>query len=217
MVAGMPEDRLLLQEFAHRVANELSAALAAMGMIRPAGGSKARWRLLATAVARLEGFAGVNRVLALPTAAPVRLSAEMSRLCEGLGAARRLTSGSRMELDVRDFIVDGVTARRVLLVAAELVQNAIRHALNGRDGCIRVVLRLDARDVMLGVADDGPGMAAAVATRGSGMGGFIVAELVRRAGGVIDCSTGPDGTSFSVAIPHARRLDEIAGEVGDDG
>lgn len=212
MVAGMSDDGLLLQEHVHRVANELSAALAALRLVRPAGDSRARWRLLAAAVERLEGFAAVNRALALPTAAPVRLSAEMERMCVGLGAARRAIGASRIELDVRDFVVDGATARRVLMVAAELVHNAIRHALEGRDGLVRVSLRLQAREVVLGVEDDGPGMAPGAPTRGAGMGGFIVGELVRRAGGTMECATGPGGTAFLVAIPHGAALDEVAGD-----
>ena len=211
MLAGISDEGLLLQEHVHRVANELFAALAALRMVRPASGSRTRWRLLAAAIERLEGFAAVNRALALPVAAPVRLSAEMDRLCVGLGAARGAIGSSRIVLDVRDFAVDGATARRVLMVGAELVHNAIRHALEGRDGLVRVSLRLEAREVVLGVEDDGPGMAAAAATRGSGMGGFIVRELVRRAGGTIECATGPGGTVFRVAIPHGTALDEVAG------
>ena len=203
MLAGVSEDRLLLIESAHRVNNEVAAAIAALRMVRPARGSKARWRLVGSCLERLEGFAAVNRVLALPTTSPVRLSQEMVRLCVGLGAARRGIGASRIETDVGDVVIDGASARRVLLVAAELVQNAIRHALEGRDGCLRVVLRLDARDVVLGVKDDGPGMSATSATRGGGMGSPLVAELVRRAGGVMECRTGREGTTFQVAIPHA--------------
>lgn len=207
MVAAMTEDRLLLQEAAHRTANELAAAIAALRLIRPANGSRLRWRLLQGALERLEGFAAVNRVLALPTGAPVALSVELGRLCKGLGEARRAIGGSEIKLDLREIVADGVTARRVLMVAAELVHNGIRHALEGRTGNLKVVLRLDDETVMLSVIDDGPGMTAAAGTAGNGMGGFIVAELVRRAGGVIDCSTGPDGTAFYVGIPHLVPVD----------
>lgn len=211
MVAAMTDDRLLLQENAHRVANELAAALAALGMIRPAKGSRSRWRLLEAAIRRLEGFAAVNRILALPTAVPVALSAEVARLCRALVSGRRSIGASRLVLDVGDFHVDGVTARRVLLVAAELVQNAVRHGLEGRDGLLQVALRLDGRDVLLGVSDDGPGIAPSNPDPSGGMGSFIVAELVRRAGGVMECSTGPGGTAFHVAVPHRTPVDGVDG------
>ena len=210
MLATVSEDRLLLLESVHRVNNEVAAALAALGMIRPSGGAKARWRLLGAAVERLEGFAAVNRALALPIGVPVALSAELERLCEGLGAARRSGRRSLISLDLGHVVVDGATARRVLLVAAELVHNAIRHALQGRNGRLALVLRQDARDVMLAVVDDGPGMDAPATSRGSGMGGPIVAELVRRGGGVMECRTGPDGTRFHVAFPHGSAAVEGA-------
>jgi len=209
MIAAMSEDRLLLQEAAHRTANELSAALAALNLIKPAKGSRARWRLLSAAMERLEGFATVNRVLALPTGVPVMLSQEIECLCAGLGAARCSIGDSRIVLDVGDFAVNGSTARRVLLIAAELVHNGIRHALEGRTGKLTVALRLDKRDVMLGVLDDGPGIVSAAASRGNGMGNVIVSELVRRAGGVIECSTGPGGTAFHVAIPHGTYVESV--------
>lgn len=201
MLPTVSEDRLLLLESVHRTNNEVAAALAALGMIRPARGSRLRWRLLAAAIERLEGFAEVNRVLALPVGVPVALSVELERLCAGLGAARREVARSGISLDLGEIVVDGATARRVLLIAAELVHNAIRHALEGRKGSLSVVLRRDARDVMLGVVDDGPGMEGSSGTSGSGMGGPIVAELVRRADGVIECRSGPDGTRFHVALP----------------
>lgn len=207
---GASEDRLLLLEMAHRVANELAAALAALRLIRPVGGSKVRWRLLAGAIERLEGFASVNRVLAIPDGCLVPLSRELEGLCEALGAARPGGSRSRICLDVGDVVVPGAVARRVLLVAAELVLNAVRHAMEGRAGLLSLVLRADERDVMLAVIDDGPGIDPSEAPRGSGIGSHLVAELVRRAGGVMECRSGPEGTRFHVAIPRAPARTEGA-------
>lgn len=197
------EDRLLLLEAAHRVANEVAAALAALRMVRPVTGSRPRWRLLAGAAARLEGFAQVNRLLAIPDGAEVALAGELGRLCEGLAAGR--TDGRRdfLDLDLDEVVVGGAIARRVLMVAAELLLNAIRHGLRDGAGRVTLALRGDAAGVTLAVSDDGPGMDAASAARGSGMGGHIVAELVRRGGGAMECRSGPDGTSLTIAFPLA--------------
>ena len=204
MVPSASEDRLLLLEHTHRVANEVASALAALHLVRSASGPKLRWRLLGSAIERLEGFAAVNRVLAV-AGGRVPLDVELDRLCNGLGAARRSAKGSRISLDLAAVEVDGETARLVLMIAAELILNAIRHALEGRDGKLVVVLRRVDGDVALSIIDDGPGMAAASPSSGTGMGGPLVRELVRRADGWIDCESGPDGTTFSVAVPVAGR------------
>lgn len=200
MMPAASDDRLLLLEQAHRVANEVAAALAALHLVRNASGSRPRWKLLNSAIDRLEGFAAVNRAIAVGGAG-VDLGVELERLCVGLGAARREARGSRVTLDVASVEVDGGTARRVLMVAAELVSNAVRHSLEGRDGRLVVVLRRDGDDVAMSVIDDGPGIGCSPAPGGSGMGGPIVRELVRRAGGLMECDTGPDGTSFHVLVP----------------
>jgi two-component sensor histidine kinase len=108
-----------------------------------------------------------------------------------------------VSLDMAETIVDGDTARRVMMIAAELVQNAICHALENRRGTLGIVLRHDDREVRLAVIDDGPGIRAGAETRGSGMGRHIVAELVRRGGGELKCESGPRGTSIRVSMPRA--------------
>lgn len=210
---SVSEERLLLLEMVHRVANEVAAALAALRMIRPAAGSKSRWRLLAGAVERLEGFAVVNRVLAISDADAVDLSAELERLCLGVAAARPGGASASLSLDLAEVVVAGPVARRVLLVAAELLLNSIRHGLRGGRGQVSVILRKDGCDVTLAVIDQGPGLDAARPAAGSGLGGPLVAELVRRGGGVIGCRIGPDGTSFDVRVPHVSS--RVAGAAHD--
>lgn len=93
--------------------------------------------------------------------------------------------------------------RRLALVAAELVVNAMRHALDGRRGHLTV--RLDRRDgmVRLTVADDGPGIRTGAPATGTGWGGAIVSELVARSGGSLLVDTGPTGTVVEVLFPLA--------------
>lgn len=203
MVPVASDDRLLLLEQTHRVSNELAASLAALHLVRNAPGSRRRWKMLGAAIERLEGFAAVNRVLAV-SGSRVDLASEIERLCGGLGAARTDAKGSRIILDVERVEVEGAIARRVLFVAAELIANAIRYALEGRDGRLVVVLRRVDGDVALSVIDDGPGLAAPSSSSGSGMGGPIVRELVRRAGGWIDFESGPGGTTFTISFPTDR-------------
>ena len=205
------EDALMLAEASHRTANEITVAIAAMRLVRANGGaSRSRWRLLDEAIERLEGFARVHRLLGTRPSSRVDAGAELTELCRALLAARFEASGSRCMLDLAETWVDGGTARRLALVATELVANAVRHALTGRKGVLKVMLCAGDGMVMLSVVDDGPGMARSRATSGTGQGGGIVAEIVARSRGSIVYDSGPDGTAVHVSLPM-----EADRDVGD--
>ncbi|OBS31371.1 hypothetical protein A9O67_01715 [Tepidimonas fonticaldi] len=103
-------------------------------------------------------------------------------------------------------------------VLANLIQNAIVHAFEGRDhGTISVTAAADDESVILTVADDGRGMEAEVRARafdpffttrlgrgGSGLGLHIVHNLVTgMLGGHIDLSSAPGcGTTFHIRCPR---------------
>jgi len=98
-----------------------------------------------------------------------------------------------------------------------LIDNAPA-AMGGRG---RLVLRTrrDGDDAVVEVAADGPGIAPEVVARmwepffttkpvgtGSGLGLDNVRRIVdRRHGGTVEVDTGPDGTTFRVRLPLARR------------
>lgn len=200
-VAAFGEDRLLLEEANHRVLNELACAIGALRLVRSARGSRTRWRLLGEAIERLEAFAAAQRLLSGPTPGSVNVSRRLEDLCRALVAARPGVRAASVRMHVPDLWVDGATARRILLVAAELVANALRHALAGRAGVLEVSVSLDGTDAVLVVADDGPGLAAGSAAAGTGLGTPIVRELVARGEGALSCDSGPRGTAWRVALP----------------
>lgn len=136
--------------------------------------------------------------------AMVELGGEMERLCKALVAARTPGRHSRVTLRLPNIVVDGRTARTMLAVAGELISNGVRHALAERGGRMEVRIEHLAGSVVLTVADDGPGMASSTRTSGTGLGGALVSELVSRAGGTIECDTGPEGTCFHIARPVAH-------------
>lgn len=200
------DDRLLLVENFHRVANEAAAALASLHLIRNARSAAMRLSLLETATMRIEGFAEVNRLLSLSFSRSVDLGMALDRLTRAIAAGRMVSSGGSLVLDVVNTSVDGGTARTVLLVAYELVVNAVRHALGSRGSELVVRLRRSGTDVFLEVSDDGPGIGASSDTSGTGLGGSIVAELVRRCGGRIECSSDALGTTFRVTVPTGAMM-----------
>jgi signal transduction histidine kinase len=96
-------------------------------------------------------------------------------------------------------------------VWANLVDNAIDATPGGH---VRIEAQSADRQVIVRVIDDGPGIPAEVRNRifdpffttkeigqGTGLGLDIARRIVLRHRGVIDMSTGPDGTEFRVSLP----------------
>lgn len=205
------EDALLLHEFAHRTANEVAAAMAALrlaGRARPSASA----RLMEIAVWRLEGFGELNRVLARPVRREVNVAADLNAVCGAIAAGAVGASRSEMRLRLPDTWIDGGIARRIVLVAAELVTNAVRHALDGRAGLLSVSLDVEEDYVVLTVGDDGPGVRRGAPTSGTGLGSGIVRQLVNRGDGSMAMDTGPSGTTVRVEFPlgrdHHERCDD---------
>jgi two-component system sensor histidine kinase BaeS len=114
-------------------------------------------------------------------------------------------------------------ADRVLQIAANLIENALRETPSG--GTVTVT----ARGASLLVADTGPGIAADDVPRaferfylydkhrerpvGSGLGLAIVKQLATAMGGDVRVESGPGGTTFTVALrPQRGGVDDL--EVG---
>jgi two-component system NtrC family sensor kinase len=100
-------------------------------------------------------------------------------------------------------------------VIANLIMNSINHAFSGRrGGKILISARLDGRQVLLDVADDGVGASAAVRARmfepffttkrgqgGSGLGLYIVQTIVQRLGGSIELPELEQGLCVRLRLP----------------
>ncbi len=200
------DDRLLLVETFHRTANEATSALAALHLIKAARGSRNRWRMLEAAVQRLEGFGEVNRLLSLSFGRTIDLGHALDRLTQAVASGRMVGGGGRVVLDVARTDVDGETARSLLLIAYELVANSVRHVLEVHGGELIVRLRRSGTDLILAVEDDGPGLDGGSSTSGTGLGSGIVAELVRRCGGRLECVSDGHGTAYRVLVPSSRSL-----------
>lgn len=203
---GGGENGLLLREFAHRVLNELGVASAAVRLVERAEGTE-REGVLAEAQARLGSLGHLLRLLARPVGDRVDLGAELREVCRTMRAARPDALACSLDLDIASIEVDGALARRVTLVAAELMGNAWKHALAGRAGTLRVSLRRHGRNIVLEVADDGAGGAAPSRSSGTGLGRGIVAELAAAGGGTVVVTAGPRGTVARLAMPLVPRME----------
>ena len=199
------DDRLLLREMTHRTGNDYAAAIAAMRLTAAGRGPRGRADLVEQAIARLEAASAVHLLLAAPVRRATDAGALVLEACRGVVEARPEASCSGVFVETGEIVVDGELARRVALVAAELVSNAVRHALTGRAGALTVRLDLHDGFLRLIVSDDGAGVRPCSARSGTGFGGGIVSRLVSRAGGSLAVETGPTGTAIEVLMPFPAR------------
>lgn len=222
-------DQLRLMEerarrFAADVSHELRTPLAAMTAV--AG-------ILAADAPRLPGDTGEAALLvAQETGSLARLVEdliEISRFDAGVAELRldEIDIGSvvghtlamrqwsdRVEVDVPEGLRVVVDPRRLDIVLANLVGNAVRHTSGA---AIRVVARSDGEFLRVVVADDGPGIPAELLPRvfdrfvkgdpargrsaGSGLGLAIARENVALHGGTLSVESG-EGTSFTIVLPR---------------
>lgn len=138
--------------------------------------------------------------------------------------------GVRVAIDVPDVQV-AISATNLQQVLLNLVLNA-RHAMRRRGGNIKINGRTQGRMLVLDVIDDGPGVPAEIRERlfepfvtapppevsgegdgvpprprGTGLGLMICRDLIRNAGGTIECDTEEGrGTAFHITLPLADDL-----------
>ncbi len=170
----------------------------------------------------------------------LRVSGTMNRLVEDL---LQLSRGELVPEDVSTHLVDpaedvlqpvaeefpGVRLRcasgglvlgdpeRLRQLVRNLVANAVR-ASGGGEG-VEVSLRVNDGNVVLGVTDDGPGIAQEVlphifekfykgAGGGAGLGLAIAEQIARHHGGSIDVESEPGRTRFTIRLPGVELGDE---------
>lgn len=113
------------------------------------------------------------------------------------------TGPQRVLLDLGPIIVDGEIARRLAMIAHEILTNALKHAFRHSGGSLEVRLEMLIDSVVLSIIDDGPGLGPGPSslTAGKRLGGRIVGDLVRASRGSMECDSGPNGTAVHVMLP----------------
>jgi signal transduction histidine kinase len=130
---------------------------------------------------------------------------------EGFGSVAE-QRGLRLLLEAPVRLPAVVDDEKLVSVVSNLVANAIRHAPQG--GVVRCSLRTDARQLVLEIADDGPGVPADQRERiferygrgrtgvGTGLGLAIVREIAILHGGEVGVGDAPEGGAlFTMVLP----------------
>ena len=151
---------VLAQEIHHRVKNNLQTVASLLRLQSRAEGVDPR-EALEHSVNRILAIAAVHEVLTEQREEDVDLSELIDRLramlVQGLGAGRDVTA------ELETVSLAGTRATALALVFSELLQNALEHGA----GDVRIELARRDGDVVLAIADDGPGPADAALGNGS--------------------------------------------------
>jgi two-component sensor histidine kinase len=189
---------LLLAEFIHRSANDFAVACAEM---RIAAGGTTLDRVrdqLTTAIERLHALAAIQRLLQPPREGVMDLADKLCALCHYQAQARFAEQAAFVHCRSVDIRIDSPRGWALLMIVAELLTNAARHAFQGPGGFIHVDLARHDGEIHCVVRDDGIGMQPASVTPRAGTA--IIAELARAAGIRMTARTCPAGTAFDLRM-----------------
>ena len=159
---------VLAQEIHHRVKNNLQTVASLLRLQARAEDVDPR-EALEHSVNRILAIAAVHEVLTEQREEDVELADLIDRLRAML--VQGLSAGRDVRASLEPVALAGVRATALALVFSELLQNALEHGA----GDVRIELERRDGDVVLAIADDGPGLDDSA----SGTGLSIVRALVR--------------------------------------
>ncbi len=159
---------VLAQEIHHRVKNNLQT-VASLLRLQARGGSADPHKALEDSVNRILAIAAVHEVLTERREEEVELRELLDRLRAML--VQGLAAGKNVDAQLESVALAGDRATALALVFSELLQNALEHG----GEAVRIELSRRNGEVVLAIADDGPGIEADP----SGTGLSIVQALVR--------------------------------------
>jgi len=181
---------VLAQEIHHRVKNNLQTVASLLRLQARAEDVDPR-EALEHSVNRILAIAAVHEVLTEQREEDVELADLIDRLRAML--VQGLSAGRDVRASLEPVALAGVRATALALVFSELLQNALEHGV----GDVRIELERRDGDVVLAIADDGPGLDDSV----SGTGLSIVRALVRDELHGTFALRGEGGTRAEVVFP----------------
>ncbi len=138
------------REMAHRSANIIQQAMAAVSLSRKVGPGP-----LDLAMSRLTGAADLHRALGSPATMLNDIHEALETTCGAAIRAAGAEGAVKLHVIVDPKLVDARATRPLLMIAAELASNSIRHAFEHGRGSIIVDLHGTHDGMALTVEDDG--------------------------------------------------------------
>lgn len=191
-------DHLLIQEFSHRVKNELTSVIGLAVSIARRSTSHEVKSALAKVSNVLHSYAVVHRALQMPIhCTEIDASEYVSALCHSLSCARLDPQGIELVLASRPFKLRSQQCWKLGLILSELITNSARHAFENRGGTIEITLRTSGVLAECCVKDNG----SVRRPHRTGHGLKIVAALAKELGGSISHEFGPKGAASTLTFP----------------
>jgi two-component sensor histidine kinase len=193
-----PSPLHLVEEIGHRVVNEYSEAISSLTLAAARSGSEQAKLALSAAADRLHAYAESHRALLPPwKEETVNVADYISGICASLSKATLAERGTRLAVQVDEVWAGAERCWRIGLIVAELVRNAARHGLAGREGEITVQLVGMGEQILCWVGDNGGVAAQPRPGRGSRLVRALVAEL----GGSVEWRFSEMGCTARVELP----------------
>jgi two-component sensor histidine kinase len=186
-------------EISHRVLNEYTHAITSLAIARAGTTDATAQCALAAAEGRLRAYANLHRSLRPPLGrAPCDLGRYLETVCAALSCASLRDRGVRLTLIPSEVWLEAGRCWRVALIAAELVDNAMRHAFRRGGGRILVEVESLGSTILCRVADNGR---PASANPPQGRGRSIVESLTHALGATIEWRFESSGTEVVLQLP----------------
>src|ERR1700738_2759161 len=135
------EEKLLEGELAHRMNNELAAAIAVVSLAAARSPSSEVKSALGVVEARLHSYVQVNRSLQRPSQDTIiDASAHLRGLCQSISRSRLDCRGIELQFVGPSLQMNSERCWRLSMIISELITNAARHAFGDRGGKIQVEL-----------------------------------------------------------------------------
>ena len=197
------EKELLLEEMRHRVANSLQIIASILLLKARTVQSEETRRHLQDAHQRVMSVATVQEQLrGTAHGDRIEIGPYLTKLCDSL--AKSMIDANRSLFVVVEAGAGAAVSGQAVsigLIVTELLINAVKHAFPAeRSGKIRVRYNATGSEWRLSVSDDGVGRIGQDGDAASaGLGTSIVEALVHQLDARVAISSGPDGTTVSVA------------------
>ena len=177
-------ERLLLDEFSHRLINELTAAVGMIDLAALRAKTTDARHTLETVRDSLVSLADVHKALHAPRLR-TRIDARLyfQYLCDALRKARLQHRGIELQLLAQTLLIDSDKCWRLGMIVVELITNSANHAFRRAPGTIKVDIRGVGATVRCHVEDDGSSRGLPVQP---GTGLSIVNALARELAGTFD-------------------------------
>ncbi|MFP4331597.1 MAG: sensor histidine kinase [Alkalispirochaetaceae bacterium] len=202
---ALREKELLLQEILHRTKNNLSTIVSVLDLQISTLRDPLAIDALKDAKGRVQSMLLLYENLILPEQIrEISISYYLAPLAHDIVDLFPPSKNVMVETEIEEFSLSAKQLSSVGFIVTELITNAMKHAFSGRDdGIVTVSARLEGREAVVVVRDNGKGIPDAAAPGGKGKLGYtLVYSLAEELGGTIRVRENK-GTEVELRFPRA--------------